>query len=618
MDLTSDASPMPEGSHEDNPAPPKRVRDYGQELKGLSPSADEGSPDKSLVPASKKRRLDCSNCASGSDSESLDDGEIVESPSATQAAPSISPKVRSGTGLGSEAESNPLNVHPANVPAKASPDDDKTSTPLDSNSDLSQMAEAGEGKSLGESQEHGNTSSAHDNRRLGTRTTFTTKPASPFPAALVTADQADEQQSEVEKKRVRLHDRVSSFEASNAIWNFPLDSPQVAARDNVSEEDDFWITLLKRWITLLIQANDKVVTHKVVRSGWSLYFTKRMGFLQGTKKHSIATRLVAQNFMTSIVKNDLEAMISDARQSLTTDHAETTGPALASQDKGFRTQSQEISDADDSSQHSRPGGHTKEALPKSSCRFCKHGNHNSFGCPTRRRCGKCHQIGHTVDACPEKLALTPDELGDCAFCNANHLDQDCFGIWTSFKPSETNMKRVKCIPAFCYVCGGEDHYGPECSLAGNGHEATGHTIWSKATRDLYIDSECEDIAIAWIDVKPQQFARGNSHIPGRATRKNHTYFVSSESEDDLIKAPLSKPPPRGTIKFASNIGVANGNQRGQGDRHSWQPPLPPGPPPPIVAENEQRRAFQPKSSAFQGRQHVRGRGGFRGRGRGRK
>ncbi|KAI0538187.1 hypothetical protein GGR58DRAFT_314970 [Xylaria digitata] len=635
------ASPRPASSSRSTPALQKRSRDYGEELKGLSPSEDERSPHEHSIPTIKRRKLDYNTGADRSDSESLDDGEIVESPSHSHVARLVGTDPSSQATMGSQS----LNT------TRVSSDDGEIITSLGENEGLSQAQEVNEETDPEKSREHENTSSAIDHHpppslpgwnhgiQLGTRTTFGVKPAGSslqaLPAVIKPMDENEEEQTKKEKKRVRPRDPVTSFEASNATWNFPLNAPEVAAPENISEKDDFWVTLLKNWIVYLVRANSEAVdrlTYKVVRSGWPLYFTKRMGFLQGTKKHITATRVVAQSFMTSLDKDIIETMISDARQthsaSQPDDGVSTAGSSLSDNGEEFRLQSKYFPGADDPSQYclSCSGiGHSTQACPELSCQFCTSRSHKSFGCPTRRRCDKCRQIGHSVDTCQEKLALAPDELGGCVFCGADHLDQDCFEIWKSFKPSESNTRKVKSIPAFCYVCGGENHYGPECSLADQGGKATSRTTWSQANRDLYIDLECDNIAIAWTNVDPSQLTRGEFHIPGRATRKTHTYFIlSDESEEELVHPPVKKPQSRGEIRIASNIGTTNGSSRGRDGSHkSRQPPLPPGPPPPIA---EQRKSSQSAPSGtlpprpqsfFDNRPPGRGRGGYRGRGRGR-
>ncbi|RWA08005.1 hypothetical protein EKO27_g7097 [Xylaria grammica] len=437
--------------------------------------------------AFKRRKLGYSTGVSGSDSESLDDGEIVETPSNSHVTRPVTTKPCSQATMGSE----PLNT--TNVLSE----DGEITTSLGAKEDLSQAREVNGGEGPGESQGYENRSSTISHHpppslpgwnhsiQLGTRTTFKAKPASSPPqvprAAIKPSDENREEQTKREKKRVRSRNPVSSFEASNASWNFPLDAPEVVAPENISEGEDFWSTLLKNWIVHLVRANSETadrLTYKVVRSGWSLYFTKRMGFLQGTKKHITATRVVAQNFMTSLDKDNIETMISDARQNpcatQPNDDVSATGSSLSSHDEEFRLQSKYFPGAND---------------------------------PSR------------------------------------------------------------------------------------------------------------------------QITKGEFHIPGRATRKTHTYFVSSEeSEEDLIHPLVKKPVSRGEIRIASNIGTANGNSRGRSGNHkSWQPPLPPGTPPPL-AEHGPRRPFQSASSGTlpprpqpfsHGGSSGRGRGGYRSRGRGR-
>ncbi|KAJ8124622.1 hypothetical protein O1611_g9019 [Lasiodiplodia mahajangana] len=675
------ASATPDNFSRSSPAPQKRARDYGEELKGLSSSGDEANPPKQSTPPLKRRKIRYNSAAdggSGSDTEGLDDGEIVESP-----APS--PVIRPvSTENQSQDDMQPQTLNTSNGPASVSSEDGEIITSLGAGEVSRQAQESIEGAGSRESQEYEQPSAAINQHsqvpllgwnhgiQLGRRTTFGTRPVKPLfgkpatalktteedqeqqnnkdekpvnsffgkpPPAIMAAEEEQEQQNKKEKKRVRSRDPVSSFEASNVTWNFPLSAPEITVPDDVSEKSEFWVTVLRKWIVHLIQANGETaerLTYKVIRSGWPLYFTKKMGFVQGTKKQIIAARLVAQNFMASLSKDSIDAMIADARQSNSASEPgngiDMTGssPSLPDHDEELRLQVKYFSGTDEPSQHclSCSGvGHSPQACPELSCRFCESKGHISFGCPTRRRCDKCRQIGHSVDTCQEKLALAPDELDGCAFCNADHEDQDCSEIWRSFKPSELNVKKVKSIPAFCYTCGGENHYGPECSLSEKGGKAANHATWSKVNRDLYIDPESEDVAIAWIGVNTSQLTREEFHVPGRATRKTHTYFVSSdESDEDLIHAPIKKPQARADIRIASNIGTMNGNSRGRGGGYkSWQPPLPPGPPPPL-AESVPKKPLQsaspgtlpPRPQAFApGKPSGRGRGGYRGRGRSR-
>ncbi|KAI1751696.1 hypothetical protein F4782DRAFT_531211 [Xylaria castorea] len=634
-------SQRPTGSSADSPNPQKRARRYGEELKGLVSSDDEGSPREDSTPTFKRRKMGHNTGADssiGSDSEGLDDGEIIESPLPSHVAQPFTNEAPPQIDL------RPQTSTTLNAPTSVSSEDGEIDELLGAEEGSEQTDEIDEQGEYRRTQEPKNTPPVVTQQtslpgwnhgiQLGTRTTFGTKPANAFfeisPATVEATEETQEQQTKKEKKRVRSRDPVSSFEASNASWNFPLSAREIIVPANTSEEDNFWVALLKDWIARLVQVNVETVdrlTYKVVRSGWALYFTRRMGFLQGTKKHISAIRIVAQSFMASLSKDSIDAMISDAGQEHPADQPDDIIVADSlppSHDEEFRLQTKYFPGADDPSLRclSCSGiGHTTQTCPELGCRFCESKSHSSFGCPTRRRCDKCRQIGHSVETCQEKLRLATEELDGCAFCGADHQDQDCFEIWKSFKPSELHIKKVKSIPAFCYVCGGEGHYGPECSLSDKRDKATERATWSKATRDLYVNPESEDVAIAWADIDPSQLTRGEFHVPGRATRKIHTYFVSSdESEEDLIHAPVKKPQARGEIRIASNIGTVNGNSRGRG-----QPPLPPGPPPPLV-ENRSRKPFQsappgilpPRPQSFgHSRPSGRGRGGSRGRGRGR-
>lgn len=632
-------SPRSSEPSRNDSVPPKRAYDYGEELKGVGASGDETSREPTPPPKRLRRASNSDGSSSkGGDSEDLDDGEIVESP--------LPPR---GTLPVDAAPSYEASEAP-NAPMSISSEDSETIVSPEANQELDKTRETDDENDPGKTQEHENTRSASDDHpnaslpgwnhgiQLGTRTGFGAKPAASFFANPT-------QQTEKEKKRVRSRDREPSFEASNVTWNFPLDAPDISAPANISEEDSYWTALLKEFVVCLVRVNGDMadrLTYKVVRAAWSAYFTRKMDFLKGTKKHAIATRLVAQNFMASLEKNKIDALVLGARQKQPVDQpgdnvgldvglADSRPP---SREDELHLQEKYVPNTDDPSRYclSCGGtGHATQPCPELDCRFCDGKNHASFGCPTRRRCKKCRQIGHTIDACQEKLGLAPDELDGCAFCSADHEDEDCPEIWRScFKPSESNTRKVKAIPAFCYACGAEGHYGPECSLSDKGGQSANNTTWSKANRDLYVDPESEDIAIAWIGVDTSRITKGEFHIPGRATRGRgaHTHFVSSDEseDDDLIHAPIKKPQARREIRIASNIGNTNGSLRGRGGGHqSWQPPLPPGPPPPLTG-NGPRQSFQtgpsttlpqrPQSYAH-GRGVGRGRASHRSRGRGR-
>ncbi|KAH8671442.1 hypothetical protein BX600DRAFT_510114 [Xylariales sp. PMI_506] len=259
--------------------------------------------------------------------------------------------------------------------------------------------------------------------------------------------------------------------------------------------------------------------------------------------------------------------------------------------------------------------HDSSECPQLKCQFCESSTHSRFACPTKERCSKCQQLGHSKATCQEKLTLAKEEIAPCVFCGAAHTEDECTEIWRSFNPAEVEIKKVKAIPAFCYTCGRSGHYGPECGLPGRSSQPNVTSrVWSVAVRDIYVDSESADVAIAWtgLDADVAQ-AQSDFHIRGKATKQTHVQYVSSDDSDNVfIKAPVQKSQPRGGIRIntggkqsqpppPSRRGDRNSRpqqgRRRQGEREfsappppppelyggsgNWQPPLPTGPPPPL-------------------------------------
>ncbi|KAI1847017.1 hypothetical protein JX266_006892 [Neoarthrinium moseri] len=206
--------------------------------------------------------------------------------------------------------------------------------------------------------------------------------------------------------------------------------------------------------------------------------------------------------------------------------------------------------------------HNTDACPQLTCAFCGSKAHSRFGCPSKQRCGKCRQVGHSEKTCSEKLALAKEEMSPCAYCGDAHIEDQCNEIWRSFDPAEVQIRKVKAIPAFCYVCGNEGHYGPECGLVARAQEPTArlHT-WSVAARDLFVDPSSPNVAIAWVGLDMRRIQKGsNLNIRGAAKKATHIQFVSSDdSDDDFIKDPIRKaqPPGRGSIKINTTTAASS-------------------------------------------------------------
>ncbi|KAK7973049.1 Air1p [Apiospora saccharicola] len=297
--------------------------------------------------------------------------------------------------------------------------------------------------------------------------------------------------------------------------------------------------------------------------------------------------------------------------------------------------------------------HRSESCPSLKCGFCESDDHMSYACPTKKRCTRCYQLGHRSASCQEKLALAKDERPGCAYCSARgHTEDRCPTVWRSYQPGLTELKKVNDIPCYCYMCGTAGHYGPECGLASKKQKAEAQglwTTWSKANRDSYVDPESTNVAIAQIGVNhPNANEVSEFHIKGKATKKTHIHFISSDdSEGEFIQPPVSRGGPgKGGISISTNIVNPPQQQSSRPPRRARNnghppppgtadmPPLPPGPPPPMVfsgnyngngngISNGSQRSFHPlpprpggMNSNGGGGGGGRG-GGNRGRGRGR-
>ena len=230
-------------------------------------------------------------------------------------------------------------------------------------------------------------------------------------------------------------------------------------------------------------------------------------------------------------------------------------------------------------------GHMSANCSSSACKFCGSIQHWHFSCPTRSRCGKCRQLGHSSSTCEEKLALTKAEGLACSFCSsADHLEDDCTEIWRSFVPDADSIHTVAFIAPSCSQCGSGQHYSSDCA---QGRDSTKNPTWSLSNRDRYIDRDCQNLAIE--DEAARSGATQKSRAPeirirGHASRTNNVIHYSSDDSDVEFlgnKRPM-KRAPLGQIRMASNIQMPSdaGPNRARNDYRAGQPPLPPGPPPP--------------------------------------
>ncbi|KAK6951375.1 hypothetical protein Daesc_007909 [Daldinia eschscholtzii] len=665
----------------------KRPLDYGEQLKGLSPSDDEDHPKDTSLPAQKKQKRDDSH--SGDDSD-LDDGEIVES----------SPT--------SPAHANSV----ADTPSKTPAPDNVAREPSEDGEIGSPMAKPQESKEPDQPFFIDKTGSKpvqhsgwNQGLSLGARTSFGKPAAQLFPASSQRGhedkgsrngggDEREEDDDDDEKDRDYVPPAESpddqprvSFTVDGSTWYLP--HLTFRAKKHSVHTPAFFNDRIQTWINAFLETNEKAidrVSAKVIREGFSGHLNRKGGerLFKGTKKHadtatSAAQKAVDDSGLEELVekkvkqfrarkakptpKNSKESNAASANEPSqdTVPVTDKREEVLDGEDE-LRQQRRYFPWAEDPAQHclSCSGtGHRSVECPQRSCKFCGSQEHSLFGCPTKQRCSKCYQLGHSSASCEEKLALAYDEQDGCAICGAEHAEEWCSEIWRSFAPITNINTKVKDVPAFCYTCGATGHYGPECGLPDRGDKVTGKTTWSQTNRLLYTDQNSENIAIAWVGVEGKE----DFHILGRAKRQTHTHFVSSEeSEEEFVHAPVRKAEPRGQIRIASNIGSLgpsgnNGRPRrsndqsyrrrnekefsppppspyGQGNGTSWQPPLPPGPPPPLQRNGYQGSlpsaptSLPPRPPAYnqspskggsggRGGHFNRGGRGGRGRGRGR-
>lgn len=203
-------------------------------------------------------------------------------------------------------------------------------------------------------------------------------------------------------------------------------------------------------------------------------------------------------------------------------------------------------------------GHTTAHCSEATCKHCQ-GDHFSYECPTRQRCGKCKQLGHLKGTCPEKLAIAQGETTiECAVCEFHdHTETNCSELWQTYHPQPGNVKKVRSIPVFCYGCGAEGHFGGDCGLADPSVPPT--KTWTIATASLYVDPASNEDALAYKNCIPPAAPVGAPVIPGRSiVPQSHIFFESDESDDGgFLHAPSNRhhQQQRGSskIQIKSNI-----------------------------------------------------------------
>ncbi|KXJ91156.1 hypothetical protein Micbo1qcDRAFT_195942 [Microdochium bolleyi] len=651
----------------------KRPRDFVADLRGLTPSGDEGDGgDGRSAPQAKKQRLD-EAASSDAEAQSVDDGEVTDSED----------DLPGHSGAPKSSRSPQSSLKPADQPQA-----------------LAATAKASgynPGISLGVRTSFAARGAAKSAATRSTPLFASTTSRDPSPDPSVHSDgeaaedeEGDDDQEDTSKEaseattstpasvqgRMPAPPAVTTFNSGGITWTVPATAPFSIPKNSALRKPAGWRSILDLWMIAFLKENMEHAADankKVFVTSLNSYIDTNVGKQKGGKKASTKARSAVSKMWLGIDEKTLDKLIANAQQDAERELEEEASATSASEgelnddsgqedgeaseldtDEELRQQQRYYPGATDPSQYclSCSGtGHKAKECPQRSCRFCSSFKHTSYGCPAKRRCSKCYQLGHSSKSCTEKLAVTAEERDPCAFCGAPHLETECSEIWRSYNPGTVSRKTVRSIPTYCFTCGREGHYGPECGLPGRGPSIAGPTTWSQANRDLYIDPASDAVAIGWAGVgsSAATAVQPSFHIRGHASaRRTHTHFVSSDDSDDgFIHEPVRNKQQQqqrgargaGSIRISSNIASssANGapggggggfsalssrnNHRGGGGGghgdNNWQPPLPPGPPPPQPPSMSSGYAnLPPRPNQHQGGQRRGNNGGGGGAGGG--
>lgn len=196
-------------------------------------------------------------------------------------------------------------------------------------------------------------------------------------------------------------------------------------------------------------------------------------------------------------------------------------------------------------------GHISVTCPELNCVTCGiQGKHSTVMCPREMPCGRCRSRGHSLDDCPEKLAMPRSEM-TCDLCGAsNHMETECHRIWRSYEPPK-KVVRVSGIPVYCYSCGDADHYGPDCALYQGAGVRDADYTFTGVNLFRYLDRNSQRRAIsAGIDYSiPRPKNSKSYNIKGKGKANDPITLDDSDDEEFIRPSVMSGNVPRGNITF---------------------------------------------------------------------
>ncbi|KAK4190712.1 hypothetical protein QBC35DRAFT_403369, partial [Podospora australis] len=448
-------------------------------------------------------------------------------------------------------------------------------------------------------------------------TALTSAPESP--ASTTTADST---QSATAPKAKDAENESTSDGQKAEISDGGYVLPPLPAASNMPKKLDnakAWEAVFVSWCRSLTQSNQKkpAVKSNKDRNRLHDFYNRCLGASDLAKKQRSAARLAARNFLDNKTQQ-AQALFSDPSSSKQT-QASAKLPARppvkssSSAENAVEASSAQpdVDDADAPTTNPVPltegelayrdryfpglpvdavfcvvcasARHNSADCPEMTCQFCKD-SHPSWTCPTRRRCTKCKQLGHSQTQCVEKLMLSKDEM-ECALCGSQqHDDFQCTKLLKSFRPNMARFRKVQSLPVFCHACGLEGHYGADCGLL-NAQKPKANALetWSQANAAQYTDPNSTELAIAYqtppevvydtkaVETRPDL---GKSIVP-----RQHIHFESADDDEDEFIQPLVSRNTRPAQKIT--MGFNQSNQQNEGRSHALpaRPPLPSGPPP---------------------------------------
>ncbi|PGH20744.1 hypothetical protein AJ80_03504 [Polytolypa hystricis UAMH7299] len=218
-------------------------------------------------------------------------------------------------------------------------------------------------------------------------------------------------------------------------------------------------------------------------------------------------------------------------------------------------------------------GHFADICPTKECEHCGAWDiHESRFCPSWRRCQRCRERGHDTQSCPSPLKGSSLEV-PCDLCGSTeHMEGDCDLIWKT--PRRIPATGQIFISISCCHCASNKHLIGDCPSR---RFPMNSSSWTLKAHETSMISNLSFLPIGGAAKRLRNGDTTNYRIKGRAAGRS----PSPDSDDAFSRpsgwTPLNRPPPRGNIRFSSDIGrdfsnADNGSSHPQGPNNQRYPP----------------------------------------------